>query len=97
MFVLFCLSIFFYVLWAKLPEIKLMMMMMIISNAEFLETRQYIHSVVFQQSSAMTMSCLGFRLLVLAYKKLKHKAHTHITDKLLFSRLTCVYDSCAKV
>jgi len=29
MFVLFCLSIFFCVLLAKLPEIKLMMMMMI--------------------------------------------------------------------
>ena len=28
MFALFCLSIFFCVLWATLPEIKLMMMMM---------------------------------------------------------------------
>ena len=32
MFVLFCLSIFFCVLWATLPEIKLMMMMMMMIN-----------------------------------------------------------------
>jgi len=46
MFVLFCLSILFCVLWAKLPEIKLMMMMINSMNKQ--KKHQLVHSVQYR-------------------------------------------------